>query len=103
MNRYHDRRAKIWITEMGWGDTGIRHRFVVGASGQASRITSSLRCIRKARRRLRLRGFIYFSWRDAEPYPPEYKNMWGLHTGLLTTSGTPKRAFSAFQKAARRF
>ena len=103
MNANRDRKGQIWITEIGWGDAGIKHRFVVGVRGQASRITSSLRYIRKARRRLRLRGFIYFSWRDAEPYAPEYKNMWGLHTGLLTKSGTHKRAFSAFRKAARRF
>jgi hypothetical protein len=102
MNRYHDRRARIWITEMGWGDKGPRHRFVVGAKGQASRISKSLSYIRRARGRLRLRGFVYYSWRDAEPYPPEYKDMWGLHTGLLTRSGSRKPAFTAFQKAVRR-
>jgi len=103
MNRYHDRRAKIWISEIGWGDRGPHHRFIVGARGQASRIRSSLAYIRKARKRLRLRGFVYYSWRDSAPYPPIYKDMWGLHTGLLSRSGAHKPAFAAFQKAARRF
>src|SRR4051794_18898497 len=102
MNRYHDRRAKIWITEIGWGDKGPKHRFIVGAKGQASRITRSLSYIARARRRLRLRGFVYFTWRDAKPYPPLYKDMWGLHTGLLTRSGSHKPAYAAFDRAVGR-
>lgn len=103
MNRYRDRRAKIWVTEIGWGDRGPRHRFIVGASGQANRISSSLRYIRRARRRLRLRGFVYFSWRDGRPYAPFFKDLWGLHTGLLTATGARKPAYSAFERAVRRF
>jgi hypothetical protein len=102
MNRRHDRRARIWITEIGWADRGPRHRFVVGDSGQASRINSSLGYVRRARHRLRLRGFVYYSWRDGRPYPPRYKDMWGLHTGLLSRSGSRKLASSAFRGAVAR-
>jgi hypothetical protein len=102
MNRRGDRRGRIWITELGWGDKGLRHRFIVGAKGQASRITKSFALIRKQRRRLRLRGVVYFCWRDADPYPPRYQNLWGLHTGLLNKDGTPKRAFFAFKRAVGR-
>jgi polysaccharide biosynthesis protein PslG len=102
MNRHGDRRASIWITELGWGDQGIEHRFIVGASGQASRITQSFALIKKQRRRLRLRGVVYFSWRDQQPYPPRYENLWGLHTGLLDNDGTPKPAYFAFQRAVGR-
>ncbi|HEY1359419.1 MAG TPA: hypothetical protein VGF21_14045 [Thermoleophilaceae bacterium] len=102
MNRYHDRRAKIWITELGWGDKGPKHRFIVGAKGQASRISKSLSYIRKARKRLRLRGFVYFSWRDGAPYAPNFRDLWGLHTGLLTRSGAHKPAYTSFRKAVRR-
>jgi hypothetical protein len=55
--------------------------------------------IRKQRRRLRLRGVVYYSWRDAPPYPPQYKDMWGLHTGLLDINGGLKPAYHAFKKA----
>jgi polysaccharide biosynthesis protein PslG len=61
MNARGDRRGRIWITELGWGDKGVRHRFIVGARGQASRITKSFALIRKKRRQWRLRGFVYFS------------------------------------------
>jgi hypothetical protein len=102
MNSRGDRRGRIWVTEIGWGDKGMKHRFIVGAKGQASRITKSFAVIRKQRRRLRLRGVVYFSWRDAVPYPPQFKNIWGLHTGLLDNDGSPKRAFFAFERAVRR-
>jgi hypothetical protein len=103
MNRRGDRRGRIWITELGWGDRGLRHRFIVGARGQARRISKSLALIRKQRRRLGLRGFVYYSWRDSAPYPPKYKDMWGLHTGLLRRNGSPKRAYRAFGRQARAF
>jgi hypothetical protein len=99
MNRRGDRRGSIWITELGWGDRGVKHRFVVGARGQAKRIRKSFAVIRKQRRRLRLRGVVYYSWRDAPPYPPQYKDMWGLHTGLLDINGGLKPAYHAFKKA----
>ena len=102
MNRRRDRRATIWVTELGWGDHGIQHRFIVGARGQASRITKSYGLIRTQRRRLRLRGVVYFSWRDQDPYGPLFQNLWGLHTGLLDNDGTPKPAFFAFKRAVGR-
>jgi hypothetical protein len=103
MNRRKDRRAKIWITELGWCDRGVRHRFCVGAKQQASLIRSSLKLIRTERKRLRLRGFVYFSWRDGAPYAPDFRDQWGLHTGLLKLNGKPKRALRAFKRGARPF
>jgi len=99
MNRHRDRRARIWLTELGWGDTGPRHRFIVGSAGQASRIRGAFSYLRKDRKPLRLRGVVYYSWRDMAPYPPIYKDMWGLHTGLLRQDGSPKPAYSAFVRA----
>ncbi|MGH2845008.1 MAG: hypothetical protein ACRDL0_03125 [Thermoleophilaceae bacterium] len=102
MNRRRDRRGGIWITELGWGDRGPKHRFIVGAKGQAKRIRKSYAVIRKVRRRLRLRGVVYYSWRDAPPYPPRYKDLWGLHTGLLDINGGFKPAFHSFKNAVAR-
>lgn len=102
MNRRGDRRGGIWITEIGWGDVGPKHRFIVGARQQASRITKALALIRKKRRRLRLRGVVYYSWRDSPPYPPQYRDLWGLHTGLLDINGGFKPAFYAFKNGVAR-
>jgi hypothetical protein len=102
MDRHGDRRGRIWITELGWGDRGPKHRFIVGAVGQARRITQAFTVIRKQRRRLRLSGIVYYSWHDAAPYPPLYRDQWGLHTGLLDINGGFKPAFQAFKNAVAR-
>jgi hypothetical protein len=102
MNRRHDSAASIWVTEMGWSDKGPRSLFKVGASGQASRIRSSIAALVRAQARLKLRGFVYYSWRDAKPYGPLFKDFWGLHTGLLRRNGSQKPAYSAFQQAVAR-
>ena len=38
MNKRGDRKAKIWITEIGWADTGNDHYLVKGPRGQARQI-----------------------------------------------------------------
>jgi hypothetical protein len=102
MNRRGDRRGKIWITELGWCDKGPKHRFCVGTKNQARNITQSLKLIAKSRRSWRLRGFVYYSWRDGRPYAPDFKNMWGLHTGLLTLGDRRKPAYKAFAGGVKR-
>jgi polysaccharide biosynthesis protein PslG len=102
MRRYRDGRARLWITELGWGTGGPKHRFNVGTAAQASRIGSAVKWLARKRRRMRLRGFVYFQWRDQRPYPPHYRDLWGLHTGLLDVAGRPKPALFAFSGAARR-
>jgi hypothetical protein len=102
MNRHRDRRARIWVTELGWGDGGPPHRFNLGAAGQASMISKAFSLIARRKARWKLRGVVYFSWRDAAPYPPQYKDMWGLHTGLLDMNAGPKPAFFAFKDAVGR-
>jgi hypothetical protein len=96
MNKRRDRGGRIWITELGWGDKGPKHRFVVGESGQAKRIAQSLAFVKAKRRQLGLRGIVYFSWRDGTPYAPNFDDQWGLHTGLLDVHGAPKKAFESF-------
>jgi polysaccharide biosynthesis protein PslG len=101
MNRRGGRAQKIWVTELGWCDKGPRSRFCVGKKRQARNITESIRLLRQQRTRLKLRGFVYFSWRDGRPYAPLFKNLWGLHTGLLTVKGKRKPAYNAFVRAVR--
>jgi hypothetical protein len=45
---------------------------------------------------------VYFSWRDGRPYAPDFKNMWGLHTGLLTVRDRRKPAYTAFTGGVKR-
>jgi hypothetical protein len=99
MNRAHDTKATLWVTEIGWSDAGPRAEFRVGAKGQARLLAKIIPAFKRARSSLRLRGFVYFSWRDGLPYAPNFKDFWGLHTGLLKAGGAAKPALAAFKRA----
>jgi hypothetical protein len=103
MNRHGDRRGKIWITELGWGDVGPKHRLIVGPARQAQMIRQAFGLIMKLRRPLKLSGVVYYRWRDVPAYPPEYDDQWGLHTGLLDINGGSKPALDAFRDALSGF
>jgi hypothetical protein len=97
MNRWHD-RSRLWITEFGWSTGGGKSAFRVSERGQADRIAGSLSALIAERRALRLRGFIFFRWRDAVAPPELGRDPWPLHTGLLDAEGTPKRGLWAFAR-----
>ena len=99
LNRGHDRSAQLWITEFGWSDKGPASSFRAGSAGQAKQIRRSIPALIKRRSSLKLRGFVYYSWRDGAPYAPLFKDFWGLHTGLLSLAGGTKPAYQAFQNA----
>jgi polysaccharide biosynthesis protein PslG len=97
LNAGHARSAGLWITELGWSDSGPASLFRAGTSGQAAQIASVYPALVAARNKLKLRGVVYYAWRDGAPYPPLFKDFWGLHTGLLSLTGGAKPAFQAFQ------
>jgi hypothetical protein len=97
MNRRHD-RARLWITEFGWSTGGGASAFRVSQRGQADRIAGSLSALIAERRALRLRGFIFFRWRDAVAPADLGRDPWPLHTGLLRADGGPKPGFWAFAR-----
>jgi polysaccharide biosynthesis protein PslG len=100
MRKFGDRRAGIWVTEVGWGTGGPKNRFNIGATRQAREIAKLLRGLYRARHKYRVHGVVYYGWRDKPPYPPAFKDMWGLHTGLFTLKGTPKPGYRAFARVA---
>jgi Glycosyl hydrolase catalytic core len=91
-----DTRSRIWVTELGWADSGPSSSFTVGPQGQARRIQAALKDLYDLRSQDRLSGVVYFGWRDGAPYAPSFKDFWGLHTGLVTLKGQPKPALRAF-------
>jgi hypothetical protein len=91
----------IWITEIGWADGGPPSPFTVGGAGQANRVRQVLPALATDRRRLGIRGVVYFSWRDAPGVYEGGRDFFGLHTGLLYADGKPKPAYDSFVKAVR--
>jgi Beta-galactosidase len=91
-------RVGLRATELGWSDVGPRSIYKAGRAGQASRVRTLIKSLGSQRRPLKLRGFVYFNWKDAPPYPG-FHDFWGLHTGLITKGGSAKRALTAFGAA----
>jgi polysaccharide biosynthesis protein PslG len=89
--------ADIWVTEFGWSDKGPKSGFRAGVAGQARQIRKTIPALVRARAGLKLRGFVYYAWRDGRPYAPLFRDFWGLHTGLLRVNGQPKPALAAFK------
>jgi hypothetical protein len=98
----HDDGDKpIWVTEFGWASQGPESPFTLGHERQARQIARAVERLGREREPLQVRGFAYFSWKDAEPYDGG-RDFWGLHTGLLTIEGEPKPALEAFSRVAQR-
>jgi hypothetical protein len=100
MNRWHD-RSRLWVTEFGWSTGGDASAFRVTERGQADRIAGALSALIAERRALRLRGFIFFKWKDAVAPPELGRDPWPLHAGLLRADGAPKPGFAAFARVVQ--
>lgn len=67
MVRHRDRRAGLYLTELGWGsqnDPGVV-AYEVGLHGQARELRGAYRYLLSNQHRLNLRQVDWFSWKDA--------------------------------------
>jgi polysaccharide biosynthesis protein PslG len=97
MKRHGDRRADLWITELGWG-SGPPDHFGLnkGLQGQKRILKRSFRLIVHHRRGWHVERLIWFDFRD----PP--RNTGGCSfcdsAGLFRHNGKPKPAWRAFKR-----
>lgn len=101
LRRVIEDNSPIWVTEFGWGTGGRAGPLRVDPERQARYVTETLLNLVAARRSLRLRGAVYFQWRDPEPYPgrPE---IWPFFAGLTGTDGRAKPALAALERVVAR-
>jgi hypothetical protein len=64
---HHDRRAGLYLTEVGWGSQHDPRRvaFEVGRRAQARELRRAYRYLIRDRHRLNLKQVHWFSWKDA--------------------------------------
>lgn len=93
-----DKRKGIWITELGYATQGPASRYRVGSAGQARLLREAVVQLGRRRDALRIRGIVYFNWRDSRPFPGG-KDFWGLHTGLRDLQGRAKPALGVLRRA----
>jgi hypothetical protein len=98
--RHHDRRAGLYLTEIGWGsqfDPGVV-AFEVGLHGQARELRSAYRYLISNHGRLNLRQVDWFTWKDA-PSGCSFCDSSGLFR--RGARFRPKPAWHAFVSFAR--
>jgi hypothetical protein len=90
MGQFKDKKAKLWITEIGWATGGNRTPLTVSPQRQASYLRQTYNRLAANRGRLKIAGVIWYSWRDLPG------GIWFNHTGLFTQSLDPKPSWNAF-------
>jgi hypothetical protein len=101
MARHGDRRAGLYITEMGWGSAFNPRTvaFEVGPRGQARELRGAYGYLLANRNRLRLRQVDWFTWKDV-PGSCNFCDSSGLFR--RGESFRPKPAWRAFVQVTRR-
>ena len=97
MVEHGDKKTPLYLTEMGWGSGGSAKAISLykGLAGQSQMLTNAFKFALKNRKRYRLRGVSWFSWRDLAP--GQLGNCLICESfGLLANDGSAKPAFSAF-------
>ena len=101
MVRHRDRRAGLYLTELGWGSQNDPQvvSFEVGRHGQARELRRAYRYLLSRRQRLNLKQVDWFTWKDATGSCSFCDS-----TGLFRRGGSfrPKPAWRAFVSFARR-
>jgi hypothetical protein len=90
MAGFKDKKAKLWITEIGWATGGVATPLTVSLQRQAGYLRRSYRMLAANAHRLKIGGVVWYSWRDLPG------GIWFNHTGLFTASLDPKPSWNAF-------
>jgi polysaccharide biosynthesis protein PslG len=100
MRKAHDRTASLWITELGWASGGPPNPLNRGLQGQAARLTEAYRYLIRKRRKLRIEGLTWYSWRDNSATDVGLCE-WCPESGLLTEEREEKPSYRAFTRLSR--
>ena len=95
----HDKKVRLWITEIGWASGGPSDEpYVVGDNGQAQQLTKAYEKLLAKKAAFKLRGIYWYTWRDQPG--GDAICAWCGHAGLRNVDGTPKPAWDAFVRVA---
>lgn len=100
MLRHGDRRAGLYLTELGWGSQERSPvSFEVGLRGQAQQLSAAYGYLLGNRSRLNLQQVVWFSWKDASGLCSFCDSVGLFRQGQRFR---PKPAWHAFVRIARR-
>lgn len=94
LKKKKDKKTDLWITELGWGSQKLG-RLGVGAKKQPKLLQKSFKMLLKKRRKWKIPGVLWYTWRDLSTAPCD----WCASAGLFPATGlTPKPAWRKFVK-----
>jgi polysaccharide biosynthesis protein PslG len=100
MVRNHDRRAALWITELGWSTGGThwgQSPFKATEAQQAKFLRASFAGLIRARKRLNLQLLIWHAWQDSTVAGLP----WTFNMGLIRSDGSAKPSLAAYSSFAK--
>ena len=92
--RRKDKKAELWITEIGWSSGEGKHPLKRGPAGQAKRLKEAFKYFKKRSRKLHVKNVDWFSWTDS----PTSICKWCEDAGLFAPFLIPKPSWTAFTK-----
>jgi polysaccharide biosynthesis protein PslG len=102
MKRHHDKRAGLWLTEVGWGSKRNGQRLNKGKRGQKRLLKKSFSVSLQNRHKWHIQGVQWFDWRDPSRSQPSNCSFCSS-AGLLKHNYAKKPAYRAFRHFAKRF
>lgn len=99
MRRAGDRKADLWISEIGWASDHVHKQLGVGRKGQAKMLEKSFELFRKKRAKWNLVAVNWYAWQDVDGS--------GFcdfcrRSGLIDVQKEPKPSYEAFRRQAAR-
>lgn len=93
MKKAGDRRADLWVTEIGAGSAQGRSALELGPGGQARILKRSFELLRAKRRSWNVGGVFWYSWLDATE---QTTCRWCRSAGLFEAGLKPKPAWQRY-------
>lgn len=96
LKKNKDKKTRLWVTEIGWGSHGAStSRLVKGLKGQAKLLKKSFKLLKKQRKKWKIGGVMWYTWRDLNPVGAPCD--WCASAGLFGQNGfAPKPAWKKY-------
>ena len=92
------RKAQVWITELGWSSSRRGGgKLAKTPKLQATLLKRSYKLLERKRRRWKVGGVYWYTWRDFKSGICD----WCPHAGLVTRGRSPKPAYRKYRRVAR--
>lgn len=99
MKRAGDKKADLWISEIGWASDRVHNQLGVGRKGQAKMLGRAYELFRRKRAKWNVVAVDWYAWQDIDG---EGYCDFCRRSGLVNLEKEPKLSYEAFQEQAAR-